>query len=67
MVMEGDGRSDALVFRQEKLGGPRSNITASRILFWPSTSRIQVDNGQFIDLGPTSGKPLDRDPKSTTK
>ena len=69
-VADGDGRgwrSDASVFRQEKLGGPRSNTTASRILYWPSTKRIEVDNGQFIDLGPSRGKPARRDAKSTTK
>ncbi len=67
MVLEGDGKSDASVFRQEKVGGPRSHTTAGRILFWTSTSRIEVGNGRFIDLGPMPAGPARRDDKSATK
>jgi hypothetical protein len=64
MVLEGDGVSNASVFRQTTPGGPVSTTAASRILFWPSTSRIEVDNGRFIDLG---AMPARRDDTSKTK
>jgi hypothetical protein len=67
MVLEGDGVSNALISRQKKIGGPQSNTTAGRILFWPSTSRVEVGNGRFIDLGPLPASPARRDDKSSTK
>jgi hypothetical protein len=67
MVLEGDGVGNASVFRQTTPGGPVSTTAASRILFWTSTSRIEVDNGRFIDLGPMPASPARRDDKSTTK
>ncbi|HTU23795.1 MAG TPA: hypothetical protein VMF30_00270, partial [Pirellulales bacterium] len=66
MVLEGDGTSNASVFRQTTPGGPVSTTTASRILFWPNTSRVEVDNGRFIDLGPMPGSPARRDDNKTT-
>ncbi|HEX4147248.1 MAG TPA: hypothetical protein VHY91_27370 [Pirellulales bacterium] len=66
MVLEGDGVSNASVFRQTTPGAPISTTTASRILFWPSTSRVEVDNGRFIDLG-AMPSPARRDDKSKTK
>jgi hypothetical protein len=67
MVMEGDGTSDASVFRQTKIGGPQVTTRAARIMFWPSTSRIEVGDGRFIDLGTMQGSPARRDPQSKTK
>ena len=67
MVLEGDGVSNALICRQEKIGGPQSNTTAGRILYWLSTRRVEVDNGRFIDLGPMPASPARRDGKSSTK
>ena len=67
MVLEGDGVSNASVFRQTTPGGPVSTTAASRILYWTSTKRVEVDNGRFIDLGPMPGSPARRDDQSKTK
>jgi len=67
MVLEGDGQSNASVFRQTTPGGPISTTTASRILFWTNTRRVEVDNGRFIDLGAMPASPARRDDKSKTK
>jgi hypothetical protein len=51
LVLEGDGRTDAQLFRQPTPGGPRSQAAARRIMFWPTTRRVEIDDARFFDLG----------------
>ncbi len=51
LILEGDGRSDAQLYRQEVVGGPQSQAIARRILYYPATRRAEVDDAHFLDLG----------------
>ena len=50
LVLEGDGRSDAQLFRQQQIGGPMARAAAQRILFWPGTNRLKVDGARALEL-----------------
>jgi hypothetical protein len=62
LVLEGDGRSDAQLFRQVKVGANTSSASAGKILFWRALNRVDVDDARFLDLdqlGPAGkGLPL---------
>lgn len=55
VVLEGDGRRDAELWRQEQLGGERSHAAARQIWFWRGDNRIEVDDAKFIDLSQFGG------------
>ncbi len=55
LVLEGDGMSDAQLFRQPVLGGPTSQASARRILFWQATNRVEIDDARFFDFGQLLG------------
>jgi hypothetical protein len=50
LVFEGDGRSDAQLFRQMKIGAPTSSASAGKILYWRALNRIDVDDARYLDL-----------------
>ena len=50
LVLEGDGRSDAQLFRQQQVGGPMATAAAQRILFWPGSNRLKVDGARSLEL-----------------
>ncbi len=50
LVLEGDGRSDAQLFRQQQIGGPMAQAAAQRILFWPGSNRLKVDGARSLEL-----------------
>jgi len=50
LVLEGDGRTDAQLFRQQQIGGPLSKAAAQRILFWPGSNRLKVDGARSLEL-----------------
>ncbi len=50
LVLEGDGRSDAQLFRQQQIGGPMAHAAAQRILFWPGSNRLKVDGARSLEL-----------------
>ena len=50
LVFEGDGRSDAQLFRQLKVGAPTSSASAGKILYWRAINRVDVDDARFLDL-----------------
>lgn len=50
LVFEGDGRSDAQLFRQLKIGAPTSSASAGKILYWRAINRVDVDDARFLDL-----------------
>jgi lipopolysaccharide export system protein LptA len=55
LVLEGDGSSDARLFRQERPGAAASQAAARRIMYWPSTRRVEVDDARFLDIGSLGG------------
>jgi hypothetical protein len=52
LVIEGDGRTDAVLYHQNRVGGPRSDTAARRFMVWPSTNRVQIDGATFLELTP---------------
>ena len=55
LVFEGDGRSDAQLFRQMKVGSPTSSASAGKILYWRAINRVDVDDARFLDLDQLGG------------
>ena len=51
LVLEGDGRNDAELFRQELVGGPRAQTSARKILFWPRTEQVRVEGARSFESG----------------
>lgn len=49
LILEGDGRNDAQLFRQTVPGGPVSSTTARRIQYWPSLRKGSIDGPRFLD------------------
>lgn len=49
LILEGDGRNDAQLFRQMYPGGPLSATTARRIQYWPSLRKGSVDGPRFLE------------------
>jgi lipopolysaccharide export system protein LptA len=61
LILEGNGRTDARLFRQVRNGAVPSEAAARKILFWPSTNRVEVDKVQMLDLtNPPSAVPTKR-------
>jgi len=50
IVFEGDGRTDAQLYRQMKVGAPTSTASAGKILFWRSLDRIDIHDARYLDL-----------------
>lgn len=54
LILEGDGRTDAELFRQERIGAEMSRFAAGKIFFWPSTNRLNIDRGSLVDVNESS-------------
>jgi hypothetical protein len=50
LVFEGDGRSDAQLYRQARVGAATSSASAGKILYWRALNRVDVDDARFLDL-----------------
>jgi hypothetical protein len=50
LVFEGDGRSDAQLYRQAKVGAATSSASAGKILYWRAINRVDVDDARYLDL-----------------
>jgi len=50
LVFEGDGRSDAQLFRQAKVGAATSSASAGKILYWRALNRVDVDDARYLDM-----------------
>ena len=50
LVFEGDGRSDAQLYRQAKVGAATSSASAGKILYWRALNRVDVDDARYLDL-----------------
>jgi hypothetical protein len=55
LVFEGDGRSDAQLFRQVKAGAPTSTASAGKILYWRGLNRVDVEDARYLDFDQISG------------
>lgn len=43
LVLEGDGRTDAQLWRQKKIGGEIDRLSSRKIYFWPSSDRFKLE------------------------
>jgi hypothetical protein len=58
LILEGDGRSDANLFRQERTGDEPATLSAQKIWFWPKTKRFKLEKPrslQIIQIQPGKG------------
>jgi len=55
LVLEGDGRTDAELFRQQQTGGPTSKFAARKIFYWPKTKKLKIDDGRSLQLSGLGG------------
>jgi hypothetical protein len=55
LVFAGDGRSDAQLYRQLKVGGQPSTAAAGRILYWRGQNRVEVEDARYLDLDQLGG------------
>lgn len=63
LVMEGDGRTDAELYRQSHVGGQTGRAAARKILYWPSTGRMDVDTFSSLNwAGPAATSPGGENP-----
>ncbi len=51
LVLEGTERTDAVLSHQARVGAARSEQVARKILYWPGTGRVDVDDARYLDLG----------------
>jgi hypothetical protein len=50
LILEGDGRSDANLFRQDRPGDPPTTLTAQKVWFWPKTNRCKIENPKALQI-----------------
>lgn len=55
LVFEGDGRTDAQLFRQDRVGGPTSTASAGKILYWRQHNRVEVQDARYLDFDQIGG------------
>lgn len=66
LTLDGDGLAKAQLFRQERPGAPRSNLSARKIWFWPTTNDIKMDDFGSLEFSHAApAKP--KDPNATLK
>jgi len=55
LVLEGNHRTDAQLYRRQVIGGPASCAAARRIYFWPQTKRLKIDNARSLEITGAGG------------
>ena len=50
MILEGDGRTAAELFRQEIPGRESERLAAQQIWFWPKTKRCQIADPRSLQI-----------------
>ena len=55
LVLEGTARDDAVLSHQARVGAPRTEHAARKILYWPQTQRVEVDDARYLDLSNLGG------------
>jgi hypothetical protein len=66
LIMEGDGRTDAELFRQQGAGRTTEKATARKIFYWPKSKRSYVDGARSLDameFNQTPGNNAKKPPK----
>jgi lipopolysaccharide export system protein LptA len=59
MILEGTGRTDAILTRQAKAGGPSTKAAARKVMYWRTTNTVEVDDAKSLNLG--NLPPISRD------
>lgn len=57
VVLEGDGRTDAELFRQQRLGSPRERVAARKIYYWPQTNHLTLESASGLEVLQPDRKP----------
>jgi hypothetical protein len=52
LILEGDGRGDAELFRQLYVGGPRDQLSGRKIYYWPRDGHASIDGARSFESGP---------------
>ena len=55
MVLEGDGRADAALFREEHEGSQPMRLAAQKILYWIQQNHASVEGAHSLDLNQMPG------------
>lgn len=55
LILKGNGRTDASLSRQERIGGPASQVLAGRIMFWPKSNRTQLGDVRQLNADNAGG------------
>lgn len=50
LILEGDGHTDARLYRQLQVGGQTHEAAARKISFWPSSNQLKVDDAKSLEL-----------------
>ncbi len=58
LVLAGDGRNDAQLFRQLKPGAPQTKTAAGSIYYWPATRQVKMGDLKFVDSTQFSSNPV---------
>lgn len=57
LVLEGEGH-DAELFHQPRPGARRSRLSARKIMYWPTTKRVEVEDARELNLSELPGGSL---------
>ena len=66
LVLVGDGRNNAQLFRQEQPGAPQTKTAAGSIYYWPTTRQVKIGDLQFVDSTQFGNQPPPRANPSST-
>lgn len=50
LILEGDGRADADLYCQERVGAEMQRFSARRIYYWPATNHWTIDSGSLLEV-----------------
>jgi len=56
LILEGDGRTLAEVFHQPQVGGQTSKHAARKILYWPGTGRLEIEDARSFEFNEAPGR-----------
>ena len=57
LILEGDGRNDAQLLRQQKPGLPQSRLAAGKFLYWIKTQQWDISGARSLEIGGFSHTP----------
>lgn len=50
LILEGDGRTPVHLQKQDVIGGPYSEYTGRKIIFWPKTKAARLEDATTLDI-----------------